>query len=505
MPAASADRAAVLAAAFDPWPDEALEAIHEAALGVLVRAGVRVDSPTARELLLGSGCGEGPAGRVTVPRGAVEEALAACPPSFTLAARDLQRSLTIDSQPGPTFVHNMGTAADVADPRTGAHARATLADAVKLARVMHRLRNQHVLTSLVAASDVPAEIEPLYTYLLLANESDKYIGGPGISTAAQAEALLEMAPLLAGADGSDSIYPIDLAFSPVSPLILGGEVSDALIAAARHGGVVCEILPCPTAATTAPAAVSAAVAQQHAEVLSGVVLAQAAAPGTPVYYGPRLSAPDPRSGNVASGTPEISVVAAVLLARRCGLACDCYGLTSDSKVVDAQFGYERAVNALIGLLARPRFLSGIGELQGGAATCAQVLVIDDDILTNAMHAVSPRPWDAEALNVEAIVEGVLSGRGFLGSKHTRKYLHSEFPAPLVGYRGTLHDWLEAARTGVVEAAEERVAALLAEGPLGLPSDVGESLSAIVDTAAARVGLSEWPDPRRILADEVLSG
>jgi len=44
-----------------------------------------------------------------------------------------------------------------------------------------------------------------------------------------------------------------------------------------------------------------------AEVLAGVVLTQLAAPGTPVHYGPRLSAVDPRSGVVVSGTPETGV------------------------------------------------------------------------------------------------------------------------------------------------------------------------------------------------------
>ena len=43
---------------------------------------------------------------------------------------------------------------------------------------------------------------------------------------------------------------------------------------------------------------SAAEATQNAEVLAGVVLAQAAAPGTPVYYGPRLSSINPRTGLV---------------------------------------------------------------------------------------------------------------------------------------------------------------------------------------------------------------
>ena len=158
------------------------------------------------------------------------------------------------------------------------------------------------------------------------------------------------------------------------------------------------------------------------------MLTQLAAPGTPVYYGPRLSAVDPRSGVVVSGTPETGVasVAAVLLARKYGLACDCYGPCSDSKVVDAQFGYERAVNALLGLAARPRLLSGIGEIQAGVASCLEVLVIDDEVLNNAFYALAPRPWDADALDVDAMVDGVLSGHGFLGTKHTRRYIRSEF-------------------------------------------------------------------------------
>lgn len=494
--------AAVLAAALDLWPDEALTAIHEAALAVLLRAGVRVDAAAAREALLAAGCRELGHARLGVPEELVTDALAACPRSYRLAARDNGRSITVDPEPGSTYVHNMGYVADIADPRTGAHRRATLADSVRLARIMHRLRNQDILTTLVQPDDVPPELEPLYTYLVLANESDKYLGGPGISTVSQAAAVVDMAGLVTGADGSGGLYPVDLAFSPVSPLILGAEVSEAMIATARRGGVVCEILPCPTAATTAPAAVAAAAAQQHAEVLAGVVLLQTVAPGTPVYYGPRLSAVDPRTGGVASGTPEVSVIAAVLLARRCGLACDCYGLTSDSKVLDAQFGYERSVNALIGLLARPRFLSGIGEVQAGAATCDEALVLDDDILTNVRHAVSPRPWDGDALNVDAMVEGVLSSGGFLSTKHTRRYVRSEFPVPAVGYRGSLSDWLAAERTGVLDAAAERAALLAGEDPLGLPADVGAALCAVIDEAAGRLGIERRPDPRRILAGEV---
>jgi trimethylamine--corrinoid protein Co-methyltransferase len=406
----------------------------------------------------------------------------------------------MDPDPGPTYVHNLGGARDVSDPRTGAGRRATLRDQVLATRVMHNLVHQQQITSLWQPEDVPDLLEPLYSFLVLAFETDKAIGGPGISHPFQAVYLREMAQALTGADGGGGVYPIDLAFSPVSPLILGAEVTDAMIEVVRRGGVVVEILPCPAAATTAPGALSAAIAQQNAEVLAGVVVAQTAAPGTPVYYGPRLSAVDPRSGVVVSGTPETGVasMAAVLLARRYGLACDCYGPCSDSKVVDAQFGYERMANALLGLAARPRLLSGIGEIQAGVGSCPEILVIDDEVLNNALYALTPRPWDASALDVDAMVDGVLSGRGFLGTKHTRRYIRSEFVTPLLSYRGGLEEWLAAGHDGVVDLAAEKAADLAARPPVGLPDVALEALCDLIAAAARETGVGDAPEPRRVL-------
>ncbi|MFA4964472.1 MAG: trimethylamine methyltransferase family protein [Thermoleophilia bacterium] len=484
----------------DLWPDEAIEAMHLASLALLERAGLLVEAPAARELLLAAGCTLDHGGRVLVPRGVVESALAACPPAYVLAARDSERSLTMGPAPGPTYVHNLGGARDVIDPRRGSGRRATLRDQVLASRVMHHLVHQSSVTSLWQPEDVPAPLEPLFSYLVLAFETDKAIGGPGVSHAFQARYLAEMARAVTGADGSTGVYPIDLAFSPVSPLILGAEVTEALVEAVRRGGVVVEILPCPAAATTAPAALSAAVAQQNAEVLAGVVVTELAAPGTPVYYGPRLTAVDPRSGVVVSGTPEggVAAVAAVLLARRYGLACDCYGPCSDSKVTDAQFGYEHGVNALLGLAARPRMLSGIGEIQAGVASCLEVLVIDDEVLNNVRFALAERPWDADALDVDAMVDGVLSERGFLGAKHTRRYIRSEAVAPLLSYRGGLTDWVASGRAGVVDLASEKVADLVAREPVGLPADTLDVLCGLLARCAAEIGVPLYPDPRRVL-------
>src|SRR3546814_2494122 len=53
-----------------------------------------------------------------------------------------------------------------------------------------------------------------------------------------------------------------------------------------------------------PATLAGALAQQHAEAMAGLALAQLVNPGTPVVYGGFTSNVDMKSGAPAFGTPE---------------------------------------------------------------------------------------------------------------------------------------------------------------------------------------------------------
>ena len=480
------------------WSAGAVEAIHEAALELLVRAGVKVPSAAVRDLLFGVGCTDAGADRVRVPAPVVLEALAACPRQFIQAARDRANDLVVDPDPGPVYVHNTGETATVLDPLTSQPRPATFVDQVAAARVMHQLRHQHSINPPLSPQDVPGPLVPLYSYLALVSESDKHIGGPGVSLAKQVEYLLKMASIVLGDTDARSARRLSLYLSPVSPLQLGGEVSEGLVIAAR-AGAVCQILPAPTAGTTAPAPLAAALAQQHAEVLAAVVLVQAVNPGTPCIYGPRIQASDPRTGTAVWGMPVLGLCAAgaTLLARRCELAADCYGLATDAKVVDAQNGYERAINGLLGILARPRYLSGVGSLDSVAAEGFEQMEIDEEILGYLFYAIEERPWDADALDVDSMVEGALAGN-FLGTRQTRRYLRREACPSTISYHGGLQEWLAAGRTSVVESARGRLRAHLAAEPVGLPDGVEAQLCDVIDAAGRELGVGEWPDPRRLL-------
>ena len=92
---------------------------------------------------------------------------------------------------------------------------------------------------------------------------------------------------------------------------------------------------------------------------------------------------------------------------------------------------------------------------------------------------------------------MLGDKGFLATKHTRRFIHSEFVTPRLRSRGGDGRGRPGSH-GLAGLARERVAELLAREPVGLPADTMAAMCDQIDACARRIGLSEWPDPRRLL-------
>ncbi|PIW20059.1 MAG: hypothetical protein COW33_03535, partial [Anaerolineae bacterium CG17_big_fil_post_rev_8_21_14_2_50_57_27] len=158
----------------------------------------------------------------------------------------------------------------------------------------------------------------------------KPLQGPGVQYAAEARYAVKMAEVIGGPG-----EVLSLSLSPVSPLNLPEHEAEAIMEIARLG-ITFGPLPCPTAGTTAPFSIAGALAQQNAEVLIALVLAELVNPGLPIIYCGRLAMMEPRTGISVWGGVELDLASAgtVQIGHRYGLPVNVYGFSTNSHTLD---------------------------------------------------------------------------------------------------------------------------------------------------------------------------
>jgi trimethylamine:corrinoid methyltransferase-like protein len=171
----------------------------------------------------------------------------------------------------------------------------------------------------------------------------------------------------------------------------------------EHGQPVV-ITPFTLMGAMAPVTLAAALAQQNAEALFGLVLAQRVRPGTPVVYGAFTSNVDMRSGAPAFGTPENAKanVASGQLARRYRLPYRTSN-ASASNAADAQGAYETEMSLWGAVLGHGNLIyHAAGWQEGGLTASFEKLVLDVEMLQQMAEFLRPIVVDEHELGFEAI-------------------------------------------------------------------------------------------------------
>ncbi|MCX6068937.1 MAG: trimethylamine methyltransferase family protein, partial [Chloroflexi bacterium] len=130
--------------------------------------------------------------------------------------------------------------------------------------------------------------------------------------------------------------------------------------------------------------IAGAIAQQNAEVLAPLVLAQLVHPGLPIFYCGRLAMMEPRTGISVWGGVELGLASAgtVQLGHRYGLPVNVYGFSTNAHTLDIQDGFERGLNAAIPALVGADELSGIGEMEAGVSGSFAQMVADNEFASS---------------------------------------------------------------------------------------------------------------------------
>ena len=460
--------------------NEEIKAIHQATLRILSQVGLVLTHPQARDVLAGAGAtirGD----RVYLPPDLVERTLALCPRQVTIRGRGGTTAALGD---GTLHWHNLGGARDVYDARRGQRRPATVQDVQNAARLLDALPSATTVVPFFTPQDVPGPLMSLAMYRHSLPHTTKPLHSPGAQTAAEVHTLFQMASVV-----GPPTEMLTVGISPISPLLFPDDVAAAMIEVARLG-VPLGPLPCPIAGATAPLSLAGSLAQQNAEVLASIALAQLVRPGLPILYCGRLAMMEPRTGLSVWGGVELGLLSAatVQVGHRYGLPVNVYGLSTNAHVLHLQNGYERALNAAIPALAGADELSGIGEMEAGVTGSYAQMVCDDEIAASVRRLRRGCTVDEDALAVDVIAAVMDGPRHFVGEHHTVRYVRSgEILLTHLAERRAWDEWERAGRDGFAERAMAEAERLLATHQVPpLTEEQERELDAIMDAAMQKV-------------------
>jgi trimethylamine---corrinoid protein Co-methyltransferase len=287
----------------------------------------------------------------------------------------------------------------------------------------------------------------------------KPLQGPGVQTAPEVRYAVRMAEVL-----GPPREVLTLSVSPVSPLSFPDHEVEAMLEIARQG-IAFAPLPCPTAGTTAPFSIAGAIAQQSAEVLVSLVLAQLVQPGLPMIFCGRLAMMEPRTGISVWGGVEMGLASAgtVQLGHRYGLPVNVYGFSTNAHTLDIQNGFERGLNAVIPALAGADELSGIGEMEAGVLSTYAQMVADNEFAASIHRVRRGFVADEDSLAVDVIATVMNGPRNFLSQKHTTRTLKGgEVFITKLAERSSWETWETGGRRGLAEQAQAESERILRE-------------------------------------------
>ena len=273
-----------------------------------------------------------------------------------------------------------------------------------------------------------------------------------------------------------------------SPLRLDTPMLEGIIQMARRNQIVV-MTPFTLAGAMAPVTLAGALAEQHAEALAGLVLAQIVRPGAPFVYGGFTSNVDMRSGAPAFGTPEYmkSAIVGGQLARRLGLPYRSSNANA-ANTLDAQAAYESVFSLWGAIMGGANFLMhGAGWMEGGLQASFEKMALDADLLAMVAEFLKPVRVDEAELALDAIRE-VGPGGHFFGAAHTQSRYRTAFFAPMISDWRNSESWREAGSPTAADAAERIVAERLAAyAPPPFEPERREALEAFVARRKAEGG------------------
>lgn len=449
---------------YQPLSQEDIRHIHETSMQVLEEVGFEVQEPEAFELFKKAGAEVNHENRlVRLKESTVKELIATVPPQVTLCGREDRHDLTLGA--GNVYFGTGGTALNMLDYDSGVQRPAVLQDLIDVIRLVDRLDHIHLMLLPTYPNEVAVEDVDINRFFAGMCYTSKHVMG-GIYTSQGIQDVIAMAEEIAG--GAEALRErpfISMIACGISPLRLDRKYGAFMIHLARKG-IPTAVPVEPLCGATAPVTLAGTLVIQNCDGLINMMLMQLANPGASAIYGSVATSVNLHDVGYLGGPVESGMInaATAQLARFYSFPYYSTAGISDAKTLDAQCGYETAVNNLLVALAGGDFIHDAAGLMEFATTVSkEKLVIDNEILGMVYRAVRGIEVNENTLALEAI-RAAGPGGNFVANRHTRKYMHKEHYMPTLSNRERRDIWAGGGSKTTAERANDVVVDILGAPP-----------------------------------------
>ena len=447
---------------YKPLTDHEIEQIHQTTLDVLENIGMSNPLPQLKEVALEQGCKFTDQGRLCFPRSLVEDVIARAGRDFVMYGRDPKHDIEMTDK--KVHLYGGGEAVTILDLGATTYRPSTINDVYDIARVVDYLENIHSYSRLVVATEftdlLKTDINTAYASVVGTTKHTALTFGNG----KHVKPTIEMLEVIAGGEGKFLKRPFchGGGCTVVSPLRYGTDNCEVAVASIEFNAPVWVVIA-PQSGATAPAALAGSLVQVLAETLASLLLIDLIKPGHPVVFGPWPFVTDLRTGSFSGGSGEEALMSAASaqITNHYGLASSVGAGMTDSKLPDAQAGYEKGITISMAALAGCNNVSESSGMLPSLMGCSyESLVIDNDMLGMIMRVVRGIEVNEETLSYRAIKDTVEGEGHFLRDPQTLSLMKTEYLYPNLADRSTQEEWENEGSPDIRKRAEKKAREIL---------------------------------------------
>ncbi len=446
---------------FKPLSDDDMLKIHRGALDLLATTGIAEHTQELRDIALPKGCTLNEHGRLCFPVALMEDLIAGAANEYVVYARG-ERAGKDDVHCSGNKVHfsTAGTAVTTFDSQTRTYRASTILDVYDFTRLTDTLEHVHMCGDTVVATDLTDDFEHdmnIVYALISGTEKPLCMSFRNREFIAPA---IEIFDLALGGQGRFMEKPFCIfgGCPIVSPFRFGRENLEILIETSRLG-LTSDIAVAPQSGATAPAPLAGILVQVIAETLACLAVVNLVNPGCPMTFAAWPFVTDLRTGSFSGGSAEQALLAstAVQMGKFYNLPNSVGAAMTDSKIPDAQAGYEKGLSLALAALAGSNRICEAAGMMGSLMGCSfESLFMDNEAIGMILRVARGVEVNDETLSLDIIKSTVVDPGHFLGNEQTLQHMETEYLYPTLMDRTPASAWEKEGSKDTFERSREAV-------------------------------------------------